>query len=150
MIQITNHGPLITATNYWGSELARAGKLFVSVNAGAIRVLLPPQLYGALADMRAAPECVLSRGPWLDAEAPDNLFAEGIEIMWDDGSDSPYALHLAPASFDLLPAEPDAGREWLLTVWTAKDGKPHKSLERKCHWRRVPRIPWLKPWSAHA
>jgi hypothetical protein len=117
--------------------------------------------------MRAAPECVLSRGPWLDAEAPDNLFAEGIELMWDDGSDAPYALYLTPASFyesnspywphphiwegvDLLPAEPEAGREWLLTVWTAKDGKPHKSLERKCHWRRVPRIPWLKPWSAHA
>ena len=145
MIQITNHGPLITSTNYWDSELASAGKLYVSVNAGAIRVLLPPRLYGGLADMRAAPECVLSRGPW-----PERHEQEGIEIMWDDGSDSPYALHLAPASFDLLPAEPDAGREWLLTVWTAKDGKPHKSLERKCHWRRVPRIPWLKPWSAHA
>jgi hypothetical protein len=145
IITVENHGPLILRSNYWTSELAAAGKLFVSVNAGAIRILLPPQIYGDLADMRSATECVLSRGPW-----PAERQREAVEIMWDDGSPNPYALHLAPASFDLLPAEPDAGREWLLTVWTAKDGKPHKSLERKCHWRRVPRIPWLKPWSAHA
>ena len=150
MIQLSNHGPLLTATNYWESDLARAGKVFVSINAGAIRVLLPPRLYGALTDMRAAPECVLSRGPWPAAVAPDNLFGEAVEIMWDDGSDAPYALHLAPASFDLLPAEPEPGREWVLAVYVAKDGRPHKSLERKCHWRRVERIPCLAPWSGNA
>ena len=145
MIQISNHGPLILRSNYWDSELAREGKLFVSVNAGAIRVLLPPSLYGDLADMRAAPECVLSRGPW-----PAEHQAEGIEIMWDYGSDAPYALHLTPASFDLLPAEPEPAREWLLTVWVAKDGQPHKSMERRCHWRRVDRIPCLAPWRPDA
>jgi hypothetical protein len=158
VIQISNHGPLITATNYWDSELAREGKLFVSVNAGAIRVLLPPQLYVALNDMRAVRECVLSRGPWSTHLTPEQALSmdlprsvetavlEGIEIMWDDGSDAPYALHLTPASFDLLPAEPEPGREWLLSVWVAKDGSPHKSLERKCHWRRVDQIPSLAPW----
>lgn len=157
IITVENHGPLILRSNYWDSELALAGKLWCSVNAGAIRVLLPPQLYGYLTDMRAAKECVLSRGPWptgvyRDAQTivalHDHL--DGIEIMWDDGSDSPYALHLTPASFDLLPAEPDAGREWILTVWTKKDSSPHKALERRCYWRRVPQIPWLKPWSARA
>ena len=186
MLQITNHGPLITATNYWDSELAHAGKLFVSVNGGAIRVLLPPQLYSYLADMRAAKECVLSRGPWGQDYAchycgrhpyphagalSRHIFADhgkiisspelqilnrdqrkqrkySVEIMWDDGSDSPYALHLTPASFDSLPAEPVLGREWVLTVWTKKDTSPHKSLERKCHWRRVERIPCLAPWSS--
>jgi hypothetical protein len=141
MIQITNHGPLITSTNYWDSELAREGKLFISVNAGAIRVLLPPAAYDWLSDMRMARECVLSRGPW-----PEQHAAEGIEIMWDDGSDSPFALHLTPESFDMLPAAPEPGREWMLAVYTAKDGKPHRALDRKCHWRRVPKIPWLKEW----
>jgi hypothetical protein len=143
MISIANHGPLITATNYWDSELARAGKLWVSINAGAIRVLLPPQLYGALADMRQARECVLSRGPW-----PAERRREAIEIMWDDGSDAPFALHLTPESFDLLPGEPEPNREWVCTVWVQRDGAPHKALERICHWRRVGRLPWLKPWSA--
>ena len=150
MIQISNHGPLISSTNYFDSELALAGKLFVSVNAGAIRVLLPPSRYGELADMRAATECVLSRGPWTMVALHDPPEEDGIEIMWDDGSDAPYCLQLTPESFDLLPGEPEPGREWILTVWTAKDGAPHKAIERRCHWRRVPSIPWLKPWSPNA
>jgi hypothetical protein len=140
-IRVTNHGPLLLSSNYWESELAAAGKLFVSVNAGAIRILLPPQLYGDLADMRSAPECVLSRGPW-----PAERQREAVEIMWDDGSANPYALHLTPASFDSLPGEPMLGREWILSVWTKKDSSPHKALERRCHWRRVVRIPCLEPW----
>jgi len=157
MIQVTNHGPLIVQTNYWDSELAREGKLFVSVNAGAIRVLLPPQLYSFLVDMRAAKECVLSRGPWSAARAVMSTLAghfalpearDAVEIMWDDGSPSPFALHLTPESFDLLPAEPTPGREWICSTWTSKDAKPHKSLERICHWRRVAKIPCLEAWHA--
>jgi hypothetical protein len=140
-LQITNHGPLITSTDYWDSELAHAGKLFCSVNAGAIRVLLPPALYGTLEEMRTGKSCVLSRGPW-----PAERRKDAIEIMWDDGSDSPFALHLTPESFDLLPGEPEAGREWVCSVYTAKDGKPHKALERLCHWRRVDKIPSMEPW----
>jgi hypothetical protein len=142
MIQIRNHGPLILQTNYWDAELAQQGKLFVSVNAGAIRVLLPPALYGMLNDMLTGKECVLSRGPW-----PDMGLAEGVEIMWDDGSDSPFALHLSPNSFDILPAEPSEGREWVCAVYTWENGQPHKSLERICHWRRVPKIPYLKAYN---
>ena len=185
LIMVSNHGPLITSTSYWDSDHARAGKLYCSVNAGAIRVLLPPAHYGILTDMRPAKECVLSRGPWphyslseresqrgamtrwsvfdsvtgaeeswhqskTESRARQEQLntGEGIEIMWDDGSDSPFALHLTPASFDVLPAEPEPGREWVLSVWTAKDGRPHKSLERICHWRRSPQIPCLKPWGA--
>ena len=145
LIEISNHGPLITATNYWQSDLAQAGKLICSVNAGAIRVLLPRSRYGDLNDMRPAAYCVLSRGPWPAEGRP-----EGIEIMWEDQSDAPYALHLTPESFvEALPGEPEAGREWVLSVWLAKDGKPHLAMQRVCHWRRVPRIPWLKPWGKY-
>jgi len=66
--------------------------------------------------------------------------------MFEDFSDSPYALHLTPESFDLLPAEPEAGRDWTLAVYVEKDGKPNKSLQPVCHWRRVPFIPFMKPW----
>jgi len=143
VIEIANQGPLITATNYWDSELARAGKLFVSVNAGAVRVLLPSAMHAALADMGTAKEGILSRGPW-----PAERREEAVELLFDDGTDAPFALHLSPESFDLLPAEPEVSREWVCSVWIAKDGRPHKSLERVCHWRRVERIPWLKPWKA--
>lgn len=141
MIQVSNHGPLITSTNYWNSDLATAGKVFCSVNAGAIRVLMPRSRWGDLNDMRASKYCVLSRGPW-----PSERKSEAVEIMWEDNSDAPYALHLTPESFDLLPAEPEAGREWICSVWTEKDGRPHKSLERICHWRRVDKIPCMRAW----
>jgi len=64
MIRIDNHGPLITATDYWESEVAAAGKMIVSPNAGAIRVLIPRQLRPVLNDLRAAKYAILSRGPW--------------------------------------------------------------------------------------
>src|SRR5262252_8262224 len=131
LITVENDGPLIVRSNYWDSDLARAGRFFVSVYEGTIRVLVPHGLYGLVADMRDAKECVLSQGPWLKKSGH-----EVVEIMFDDGSDSPFAMHLAPKSFDLLPAEPES-REWILNVWIAA-GRPHLVLERVCHWRRVP------------
>lgn len=141
MIHVENHGPLIIATNYWASEYATAGKMFCSVNAGAVRLLLPPSFRPAINAMRAAREVVLSRGPW-----PEAGVIEAVEIMFDDGSDNPWCAHLTSESFDILPADPPPGREWIISVWIAKKEKPHKSLERPCHWRRVPRVPWLRPW----
>jgi hypothetical protein len=144
-IAVQNHGPLITSTNYWESELARAGKLFVSPNAGAIRVLLPPSVRPVLNELRAAEYAILSRGPWRDVQAEVD-FPEAVEILWEDHTDSPHAWHLTPGSFALLPAEPPPGQDWIISLWDNKKGKPHKALERRCYWRRVPRIPWLKPW----
>jgi len=142
LIHVSNHGPVITSTDYFDSELARAGKIFCSVNGGAIRVLLPPAAYGVLNDMRAGKECVLSRGPW-----PAERKADAVEILWDDGSDSPFVLHLTPESFDLLPAEPEPGREWICDVYVQKDGSPHRAVTRPCHWRRVSKIPCMEPWT---
>ena len=51
--------------------------------------------------MRESRECVLSRGPW-----PAAGLADAVEILFDDDSEEPYALHLPPESFDLLPARP--------------------------------------------
>lgn len=138
---IENDGPRIVATNYWDLPAARAGKVLVSINAGAFRVLLPPALEPALADMATARECVVSRGPWPGAGLRDAL-----EILFDDGSDSPYALHLAPESFDRLPTAENAGLAWILSAWTQpRRGVPHKALERPCYYRIVDCLPYLKP-----
>ncbi len=141
IITIQNHGPLIERTNYYESDLPAAGKIYCSVNAGAIRLLLPPSRWRDLTEMRGSKYCILSRGP-----RPMMSLAEAVEIMFEDYSDAPYALHLAPESFDALPAMPEAGREWVLYVYTLKDGRLHKSLERKCHWRRVEKIPCMEAW----
>jgi hypothetical protein len=136
-----NHGPLILASTYWGSEAEAAGKFWCSVNAGAVRVLVPRTDRQTISECRSARYVILSRGPW-----PAAGLAEAVELLFEDGTDSPFALHLAPESFDLLPAEPPPGREWVLSLWDLKKDSPHKALERVCHWRRVPKLPWLKPW----
>lgn len=141
LIETTNHGPLIVRSTYWGSEYDRAGKVFASVNAGAVRLLLPASARGVIEALRGSEYAILSRGPWPDVGAE-----EGIEILFEDHSDNPFAVHLTAESFDQLPAEPEPGREWVLSLWDLKKGRPHKAAERKCHWRRVARLPWLKPW----
>jgi hypothetical protein len=140
-VEIINHGPLIASTNYWTLAVEEAAKVFVSVNAGAIRVLVPRAHRRIIEEMRTGKHCVLSRGPW-----PAMRLEEAVEIIWDDGTDDPFALHLSPESFDLLPAEPPEGQEWIVSAWDVKKGKPHKAVERVCHWRRVPQLPYMLPW----
>ncbi|HEV7672603.1 MAG TPA: hypothetical protein VGS22_29135 [Thermoanaerobaculia bacterium] len=140
MIKTTNEGQAIVESSYWTSDLARAGKVYASVNAGAVRVLLPPQLRELPEEVASAQYALLSRGPW-----PAQQLAEAVEILWEDGSQSPYALHLDVASFDLLPANPGL-EEWLVATWDQDDaGRPRLRTQHTCFWRRVPTLPWLKP-----
>lgn len=140
IISVTNHGPLIAETNYWGSAIEQAGKLYVSVNAGAVRLLLPRRLLHLVGEMRSSRHVILSRGPWPAMKLP-----EAVELLFEDGTDSPFSLHLSPESFDVLPAAPEPGLEWVLSVWVDKAG-PHKALERRCYWRRSARLPDLSLW----
>ena len=82
---------------------------------------------------------MLSRGPW-----PNAGLKEGIEIMWEDGTDAPLAIHLSPESFDLLPAEPSPGKEWIVSTWELVDGEPTQRTEHRLYWRRVAKIPCMK------
>ena len=143
MIITENNGPQILSSTYWDSDQAAAGKLHVSVNAGAVRLLLPRSGWHALADMSQAKEIVLSREPW-----PEQQVADAFELLFEDGTGSPYAVHLVPQAFDVLPAQPRAGEEWICSVWTrpVPAEVPRCNLHRVCHWRRVPQIPWMKPW----
>lgn len=110
----------------------------MSVNAGAFRILLPPALHSALADMRTAKTVVVSRGPW-----PEQGLAEAIELLFDDGSDSPYALHLSPQQIDRVPPDSESGRDVRVTVWTKG---PTLALDLPGRYRRSARLPDLTPW----
>jgi hypothetical protein len=139
--RIENHGPLVVSTNFWDLPVAQLGKVYVSLNAGAFRVLLPVTMEPALDDLKTARECVVSRGPWPEMGLPD-----AFEVLFDDGTSDPFALHLSPQSFDHVPTTENVGKEWVLSVWTRpRRGKPHKALERPCWYRIVPHVPWLKP-----
>ena len=144
LLTISNHGPLITATNYWRTDAATAGKLYCSINAGAFRLLVPPLLETIIPDLATGREAVISRGPW-----PAGGQADALEILLDDGTANPWSCHLDTRSIDRLPLDSDAGKAWVFTVWTRPrrmGDRPHKALERKAYYRRVEVLPWLKPW----
>ena len=139
-IVIDNHGALIVASNYWGSDLEQCGGVILSPNAGGIRLLWPRAMRAAIEDMRQAEYAICSVGPW-----PAEGIEKAVEILFEDRSDTPYSLCLSPAQCLLIPGEPEPGREWVLSVWDLKKNRPHKALERRCYWRRVESIPCMKP-----
>jgi hypothetical protein len=57
-ITVENDGQEIVGTNYWNSEYFRRGAVYLSVNAGAFRLLVPPQI--PLDDMVAAQEVIVT------------------------------------------------------------------------------------------
>jgi hypothetical protein len=151
MIEIGNRGQELISTNYWQSEMASAGKVFCSCNAGAVRVLLPQAQAHVANDLRAARHVVLSRGPMEAGAAaelgiPEAIGREMIELMWDAGTHGPFCLHLVLEAFDHVPAAPPIGNEWVCIVYTERHGAPHRETMHVCHWRRVWSLPCREPW----
>jgi hypothetical protein len=78
-IMITNAGKKIQKTNYWDSELASAGKLFFSPNAGCIRMLIPDNMHHIIPEIQTGKKIIISRGPW-----PAMNRSDAFEILFDD------------------------------------------------------------------
>lgn len=144
LLIITNDGPLITRTNFWQTPLARAGKFYCSTNAGAFRLLVPAQHLSAVREMRGALEVVVSRGP-LTVEG--QTVSDALELLFDDGSEDPWSLHLSAGQVDRMPLDTDTAQEWTCTVWTHLVGERCRQVVTKAgHYRRVRRLPDLRPW----
>lgn len=138
---ITNHGPLIAASDYWQSPLAERGLFFLSLNAGAFRPLVPASQRHAISDMRpGAKHVVVSMLPAREWREGDYC----AEWLVADGSGSPWSCHLSPGQVDRAPGTEDVGRQWIASVWTIKKGRPHKCLERPAYYQIVPSLPWLR------
>lgn len=144
MLSIENHGAWIVKTNFWQTDYGRRGAFFLSINAGAFRLLVPDQHAGILADLKTAKEVVVSRGPW-----PAVRRDEAFELLFDDHTEEPFSLHFGLEQVDRIPEDIDQVQTWTCTVWTkprGKDTRPHRALERKAFYRRVGELPYLKPW----
>lgn len=138
-ITIINDGPRIGETTYWESEHAAAGLFYLSWNAGAGRVLIPEGQTGILPELTGADEVIVSRGPW-----PAHGNHDALELLWEDGSDSPFCIHLVAEQCDRVIPESEQGGGFVVTVWT-QDGVQGEWPGR---YRQVPTIPYLKPWEA--
>lgn len=140
LLNIVNDGALLVSTNFWDRLPSAAGLNFLSFNAGVFRLLVPDSQIAAINEWRSAREVIVSRGLWPDTGRP-----EGIEIMFEDDSDNPYALHISQGQVDRMPEPADRDRpgqpaRWIFTVWTREGAV----LELPCRYRTVRKIPCLK------
>lgn len=137
MIIIKNQGQSIVSTNYWNSDHAKAGYCFLSWNAGAARLLVPDRIESEIQEMRSARFVIVSRGPWIENGSRDAL-----ELLFEDGSDNPYCLHMVAEQTDRLLPEDNQGGSFFVTIWT----KAGEKLRFEGKYRTVQSIPCLDPW----
>lgn len=140
MLEIINKGPELARTNYFDSEHAAKGLYFLSWNAGAGRLLVPDSRLPEMVEMKTATYVIVSRGPW-----PERGGREGIELLFEDGSDAPFCLHLSVEQCDRLLPEIDQGGGFELVVWT----RSGRGAAWPGKYRQVTQIPSLEPWAAH-
>lgn len=138
MIQIDNESQKILSTNYWESEDALRGMLFLSWNAGAARVLLPDSHVLLLKEMQSGKYVIISRGPW--TEQGDR---EGLELLFEDNSYSPFCLYLLAEQCDRLLPDTDQKSNFSVNVWTREGEK----LRLPGKYRQVESVPSLAPWA---
>ena len=137
LVEVANAGGDITATNYWDTPFAKAGGMYLTVNAGCFRLLLPEGSESVIREIDAVGEVVISRGP--------SDLGDAIELLFDDDSGSPFAIHLSAAQTDRPFSAEHEAKRWVFTAWVHRRGKPHKSVTKPCWVRLVDRIPCLAP-----
>jgi len=134
-INIENDGPDIRVTNYWDTEIGNKHYAY-AMNAGCMRVLIPA------CSEHFIPEMVTCDYAIVSTIANPKLGKLGIEILFEDHSQSPFCLHLAPgAGIGLYPMASIKPIERSLSLWVKG---PKKVGTMKAYFRKVPRLPYLK------
>lgn len=135
LIYVGNKGAEIAATNYFDTEHARNGLFYVSWNASTARILVPECCSSHINEMRTGRICVISRGIF---KGHDSL-----ELMFDDDSDAPYALHIGMGSVDREIKNDNT--EFKVAAWT----RSGKAAEWEGKYRVVKKLPHMTPWTKH-
>jgi len=142
---IHNDGPLIRETNFWDTAIARTGRFYVSASGGAIRLLIPDGMKGIIPEMASGTKHVIL------SHLKKHLIttnALALEILFEDGSKSPFCLHTSEGGFDRYPVPEDCDLVWRFTAWIQVDGRPSMCLDLPAYIRTVYKIPCLQPWKS--
>ena len=138
-LEIGNNGTEIVSTNYFNTWLAEKGLMFLSCNAGTFRLLMPDQHLHILNDLNKAGSVIITIG------VHNNI--DVIEILFDDGSNKPIALHISSEQCDRdfhknIENKKEAGNDFEFTLWS----RTRKEFSLPCRYRYKEEIPYLKKW----
>ena len=139
-IVIVNRGSAIAETNFWDSEEARRGLIFLSWNAGTARVLIPDAQRHLLREMQTARLVIVSHGPWIVMDKRDAM-----ELLFEDDSDAPFAVQIVANQCDPTPPSTNESSDFEIVVWT----RGGEQLRFPGKYRKVKSLPSLAPWKEH-
>ncbi len=100
-MMVQDDGPSLRDSNYWDSLYCQSGLLYFSVNAGAIRMLVPDDVSDELLDaLTTTQHVVVSRD------------AAGVhyELLFEDGTPTPYFVFTTSAAWDHSVPDSESGR----------------------------------------
>lgn len=95
LLWIGNRSREVASTNCWRTLPAMRGLIYCSVNANAFRLLVPESCSWVFPETQSARGVVISRPRFVRPGEPD-----GFEFLWDDGTDTPFAVQLYKAQID--------------------------------------------------
>lgn len=138
-----NNGPELISTNYWESQACQKGYVYLTINAGCFRLLVPAGKGLSMDDMKTGQVVLVTRGPWPDFEKIDAL-----ELLFEDHTDNPFVLHIVSEQCDRMPMEADCDNQgddpkWKFAVYTEKDGKV---FEVPARYRIANKLPFMEKW----
>lgn len=99
LIVIENDGQEIKHTNYWETEHADRGLMYLSVNAGVLRLLVPAGQVaaGVIDEIRTG-----TRAELVPTIRPQ-LRRSHLDLVFEDGSPSPYSISIDRQQVDIIP-----------------------------------------------
>lgn len=136
----------IESTTFFDSLLSLRGFFFLSCDGGFMRLLVPDSHLREVSEMCSAREVVVTRG-FYRANIPRFANHEGVGILFEDDTDSPFCLHVLSDAVDLLPDKRDRDRpgqsyKWSFSLYT-RDGVV---LQLPARLRCVKSLPCLRSW----
>lgn len=141
LILIANDGRKITATNYWGTSLARAGAMLVSFNAGDARLLVPRVAHPVVAELtRNVKHVVISTGYWRAMGQPRCL-----EWLAEDESGNPaFVIVDADQTHGVSQIPRGKVQQMTASIWVEGSDGPEMRAEFPAYLRAVSELPCLR------
>lgn len=141
-IRVRLEGEDLVESDYWNSVLAARGVLYLVVHQSGVVLLVPRAHQCALTEMRTGREVIVTRGPW-----PEQGQKDAVELLWEDGTDAPFAVHLSAPQCRELGTLGWDGPALACRVYTGGPaGEPRLAGEWAARFRTARALPCLQPW----
>ncbi|WP_058532863.1 hypothetical protein [Legionella saoudiensis] len=105
MYTFENTGVILQRTDYFDSQAAKEGEFYLSWNAGCARLLIPDNQKHLLSEMRSTKSVSIS------------LIPGGLEIIFDDETDSPFVIQIAKEQTDRIISSDELGNKIQFSVY---------------------------------